>query len=66
LIEHEQLAYDALAGIATAGIPHSSALAFHLQQPSLFIRKRKGHGTQKRRSKEECAGEARLCWWKIW
>ena len=49
LIEHEQLAYDALAGIATAGIPHSSALAFHLQQPSLFIRKEaKGHGTQKR------------------
>lgn len=49
LIAHEQLAYDALAGIATAGIPHSSALAFHLQQPSLFIRKEaKGHGTQKR------------------
>ena len=49
LIEREQLAYDALAGIATAGIPHSAALAFHVQQPSLFIRKEaKGHGTQKR------------------
>ena len=40
--------YDIFAGIATAGIFHSSALAYRLARPSIFIRKEvKEHGTQK-------------------
>ena len=41
------LAYDVIAGIATAGIPHSAALAFTQHIPSVFVRKEpKGHGTR--------------------
>lgn len=47
IIAHK-LGYDIIAGIATAGIPHSSALAFRLARPSVFVRKEvKKHGTQK-------------------
>lgn len=42
--EHD-LAYDAIAGIEAAGIPHSAALGYVVERPSLFVRKqRKGHG----------------------
>jgi len=48
LIEEKDLAFDALAGIAVGGVPHSSALGYILHKPSLFIRKEsKGYGQQK-------------------
>ena len=44
-IKEENLMFDAIAGIETAGIPHSSALAYILQKPSVFVRKKpKEHG----------------------
>lgn len=49
IIEAEQLTLDVLAGVAVGGVPHSSALAYALGRPSVFVRKEaKGHGTQKR------------------
>ena len=40
---------DVIAGIAVGGVPHSSALAYSLQIPSVFIRKEnKGHGQARR------------------
>lgn len=49
LIKEKNLQFDMVAGIETAGIPHSSALAFVLQKPSVFVRKEiKDHGTKKR------------------
>ncbi|MFC1960452.1 orotate phosphoribosyltransferase [Chloroflexota bacterium] len=42
-------AYDVIAGIAAGGVPHSSALAYQLGVPSVFVRKEaKGHGTGSR------------------
>lgn len=41
--------FDVLAGIETAGIPHSAALGYMLKKPSVFIRKKiKDHGTKSR------------------
>lgn len=38
-----------VSGVETAGIPHSSALAFHLGLPSVFVRKQaKTHGLGRR------------------
>lgn len=49
LIKEKKLDFHVVAGIETAGIPHSSALAYVLQMPSVFIRKEaKDHGTKKR------------------
>jgi len=49
LIKENQLEFDAIAGIETAGIPHSGALGFLLQEPSIFVRKKvKDHGTKSR------------------
>jgi orotate phosphoribosyltransferase len=48
LINNLELPFDVLGGIETAGIPHSAALAYVLEKPSIFIRKTpKEHGTQK-------------------
>lgn len=48
LVETKNLHFDVIAGIETAGIPHSAALGFSLQKPSVFIRKAaKDHGTKK-------------------
>ncbi len=48
LVEKAQLQYDVIAGVAVGGVPHSSALAYSLKSPSVFVRKEaKGHGTQK-------------------
>lgn len=45
----QTLHYDVLAGIAVGGIPHSAALGFALQRPSVFVRKEaKEHGKQQR------------------
>lgn len=41
--------FDIIAGIETAGIPHSAALSFSMKRPSVFVRKQpKEHGTGKR------------------
>lgn len=46
-IQEERIEFDVIAGIETAGIPHSSALAYVLQKPSVFVRKKpKEHGTK--------------------
>ena len=48
MIDHHQLTFDAIAGIEAAGIPHSAALGYALQKPSLFVRKQvKTHGMGK-------------------
>lgn len=48
-MEVEQIQPHVIAGIETAGIPHSAALAFSLQVPSVFVRKEaKDHGAKKR------------------
>lgn len=49
LIREARLDFDVIAGIAVGGVPHSSALAFTLGCPSVFVRKEaKGHGLQSR------------------
>ncbi|MFW5696311.1 MAG: orotate phosphoribosyltransferase [Phototrophicaceae bacterium] len=48
-IEAHGLDFDVIAGIETAGIPHSAALAYTMHKPSVFVRKEaKAHGTQSR------------------
>jgi orotate phosphoribosyltransferase len=48
-IQDESIAFDIVAGIETAGIPHSAALAFVMKKPSVFVRKQaKEHGTRSR------------------
>jgi orotate phosphoribosyltransferase len=48
LATEKNLKFDVIAGIESAGIPHSSALGFNLQKPSVFTRKAvKEHGTKK-------------------
>lgn len=49
VVEQTPLAFDVIAGIETAGIPHSAALAYALEMPSVFVRKQtKEHGTRSR------------------
>ena len=44
----KKLKFDIIAGIESAGIPHSAALGFSLKKPSVFTRKEtKDHGTKK-------------------
>ena len=48
-IQEKQLAYDVIAGVAVGGVPHSSALAYVMQKPSVFVRKEaKAHGKGQR------------------
>lgn len=48
LIESCELNYDVIAGVAVGGVPHSSALAYILKKPSVFIRgESKEHGKGK-------------------
>lgn len=48
-IDTQAIPFDVIAGIEAAGIPHSSALAYSLQKPSVFVRKQaKDHGTRNR------------------
>ena len=43
------ITYDVIAGIEAAGIPHSAALGYSLQRPSVFVRKEaKEHGLKRR------------------
>jgi orotate phosphoribosyltransferase len=49
LIKEKPVVVDVVGGVEAAGIPHSAALGFAMQKPSVFIRKEpKGHGTKKR------------------
>jgi orotate phosphoribosyltransferase len=46
-IKKEEISFDAIAGIATAGIPHASILADRLGKPLLYVRaSSKSHGKQ--------------------
>jgi len=46
-ILEEHIDFDIIVGIETAGIPHSSALAYAMGKPSVFVRKKpKEHGTK--------------------
>jgi orotate phosphoribosyltransferase len=48
---------DVIGGVEAAGIPHSAALGFALQRPSVFIRKEaKVHGTKRRVEGGDVAG----------
>ncbi len=48
LISDKNIQFDVIAGIESAGIPHSAALGFALEKPSVFARKQvKDHGTKK-------------------
>jgi len=45
----QNLEFDVIAGVETAGIPHSAVLAFQHDVPSIFVRKQaKTHGTKNR------------------
>jgi orotate phosphoribosyltransferase len=56
-IEQQKLAFDVIAGIETAGIPHSAALAYALGAPSVFVRKQaKDHGLRSRVEGGDVAG----------
>lgn len=58
LIKDQQLQFDVIAGIETAGIPHSAALGFLLERPSIFVRKKvKDHGTKSRIEGGEVKGK---------
>lgn len=47
-IQEAEIDFEILAGIETAGIPHSAALGALLMKPSVFVRKAaKDHGTKK-------------------
>ncbi|GAB5490109.1 MAG: orotate phosphoribosyltransferase [Phototrophicaceae bacterium] len=49
LIEVDNIAFDVIAGVAVGGVPHSSALGYAIQRPSVFVRKEaKGHGKGQR------------------
>ena len=48
-IESLALDYELVAGVAVGGVPHSSALAYLMKTPSVFIRKEtKQHGKTRR------------------
>ncbi|MGI4829759.1 MAG: orotate phosphoribosyltransferase [Janthinobacterium lividum] len=58
LIDREGIDFDVLGGLETAGIPHSSALGYALQRPSVFIRKQpKEHGKRARIEGGDVAGK---------
>lgn len=61
LIEEKSLDFDCLAGIETAGIPHSATLGYILQKPSIFVRKKaKDHGTKSQIEGGNVAGKNAL------
>lgn len=49
IIETDAIEFDVIAGVAVGGVPHSSALGYAMQHPSVFVRKEaKGHGKGQR------------------
>jgi orotate phosphoribosyltransferase len=58
VIQAESLEFEVVAGIAAAGVPHSSALAYLMDVPSVFVRKEaKGHGTRSQIEGGDVAGK---------
>lgn len=58
LIEIDKIEVDVIAGVEAAGIPHSAALGFFMQKPSVFVRKEaKTHGLKKRVEGGDVAGK---------
>jgi len=57
MVAERGIALEVVGGVEAAGIPHSAALGFAMQRPSVFIRKEaKGHGTKKRVEGGDVAG----------
>lgn len=49
VLEAQATSFEVIAGVETAGIPHSAALAYTIRRPFVFVRKQpKDHGTQQR------------------
>ena len=58
LIQHEGIDFDVIGGIEAAGIPHSAALGYAMERPSVFIRKQpKEHGKKARIEGGDVAGK---------
>jgi len=58
LIERESLHFHIIGGIAVGGVPHSAALAYTLNRPSIFIRQAtKEHGKGRMVEGGEVAGK---------
>jgi orotate phosphoribosyltransferase len=58
VLEAQAAIFDVIAGIETAGIPHSAALSYSMRRPSVFVRKQpKDHGTQQRVEGGEVRGK---------
>ncbi len=58
LVREKDLAFDVIGGIEAAGIPHSAALGYAMQRPSVFIRKQpKEHGKKARIEGGDVAGK---------
>jgi orotate phosphoribosyltransferase len=54
----KSLHFDVIAGVAVGGVPHSAALGYALQMPSVFVRKEaKEHGKGQRVEGGEVAGK---------
>jgi len=57
MVDGLRLSEPVIAGIETAGIPHSSVLAYELGAPSVFVRKQaKDHGLKQRIEGGDVAG----------
>jgi len=57
VIARDGVELDVIGGVEAAGIPHSAALGFAMQKPSIFIRKEaKAHGAKKRVEGGDVAG----------
>jgi len=49
VINEHHIQFEVIAGIETAGIPHSAALGYIMRKPSVFVRKQpKDHGMKNR------------------
>ena len=58
LIARQELGFDIVGGIEAAGIPHSAALGYAMQRPSIFVRKQaKEHGKRARIEGGDVAGK---------
>lgn len=58
LIARDTIPFDVIGGIEAAGIPHSAALGYAMQRPSIFIRKQaKEHGKRARIEGGDVAGK---------
>lgn len=58
VLEAQGTVFDVIAGIEAAGIPHSSALAYTMRRPSVWVRKQaKEHGLLKRVEGGDVSGQ---------